>query len=72
MKAGAFINFDMEHHGIKDLTLALYQSLMEEAQFRRYPHTGIVIQAYLRESQSDLEQMIQWAEEGDFHLPSAW
>ncbi len=68
MKASAFINFDMEHHGIKDLTLSLYQSLMEEAEFRRYPHTGIVIQAYLRESQSDLEQMIQWAEEGDFRF----
>ena len=47
MQAGAFINLDMEHHGLKDLTLALYRSLMEEPEFSRYPHTGIVIQAYL-------------------------
>ncbi|MDR3569025.1 MAG: proline dehydrogenase family protein [Syntrophobacteraceae bacterium] len=66
IKAGAFINFDMEHHGIKDLTFALYRSLMEEAEFGRYPHTGIVIQAYLRESQRDLEHMIRWADGGDF------
>jgi RHH-type proline utilization regulon transcriptional repressor/proline dehydrogenase/delta 1-pyrroline-5-carboxylate dehydrogenase len=68
MQAGAFIHFDMEHHGLKDLTLCLYRSLLEEAEFRRYPHTGIVIQAYLRESESDLEQMIRWAQEGDFRF----
>ncbi len=68
MQAGAFVNLDMEHHGIKDLTLALYRSLMEEPEFSRYPHTGIVIQAYLRESEKDLEQMIDWAARGDFHF----
>ena len=68
MQAGAFVNFDMEHHGLKDLTLALYRSLMEEPEFSRYPHTGIVIQAYLRESEKDLEQMIRWAFQGDFHF----
>ncbi|MFZ2448306.1 MAG: proline dehydrogenase family protein [Syntrophobacteraceae bacterium] len=68
MQTGAFINLDMEHHGIKNLTLALYQSLMEEPEFRGYPHTGIVIQAYLRESEADLERMFRWAKEGDFHF----
>ncbi len=68
MKADAFIHFDMEHHEIKNLTLALYRSLMEETEFRWYPHTGIVIQAYLCESQGDLEQMIRWAEGGDFRF----
>src|SRR5208337_2199316 len=61
MQAGAFVCLDMEHHGIKDLTLALYRSIMEEPEFARYPHTGIVIQAYLRESEKDLEQLIDWA-----------
>ncbi|MDR3555052.1 MAG: proline dehydrogenase family protein [Syntrophobacteraceae bacterium] len=68
VKAGAFVHFDMEHHAIKDLTLALYRSLLEEDEFRGYPHTGIVIQAYLRESESDLREMIRWAENGDFRL----
>jgi RHH-type proline utilization regulon transcriptional repressor/proline dehydrogenase/delta 1-pyrroline-5-carboxylate dehydrogenase len=68
MQAGAFINLDMEHHGLKDLTLALYRSLMEEPEFSRYPHTGIVIQAYLSESEKDLKQMIEWAVRGDFHF----
>ncbi len=68
MEAEAFVNLDMEHHGIKDLTLALYRSIMEEPEFSRYPHTGIVIQAYLRESEEDLERMIRWAYQGDFHF----
>jgi len=68
VKAGAFVHLDMEHHGLKDLTLALYRSIMEEAEFSRYPHTGIVIQAYLRESEKDLAQMIRWANQGDFHF----
>lgn len=68
MKAGAFVYLDMEHFGIKSLTLALYKSLMEEAEFRNYPHTGIVIQSYLRDSRSDVEAMIDWATRGDFHF----
>ncbi len=68
MQAGAFLYFDMEHHGLKDLTLALYRSLMEEPEFSRYPHTGIVIQAYLRESEKDLELVIDWALRSDTHF----
>ncbi len=68
MKAGAFVYLDMEHYGIKNLTLALYRSLMEEAEFRDYPHTGIVIQSYLRDSQSDVEAMLDWASRGGFHF----
>ncbi|MHC1727137.1 MAG: proline dehydrogenase family protein [Syntrophobacteraceae bacterium] len=66
IKAGAFVNLDMEHYGIKNLTFALYRSLMEEPEFRNYPHTGIVIQAYLRDSDEDLQQMIDWAARGGF------
>ncbi len=66
--SGAFICLDMEHYSIKNFTLALYRSLMEEPEFRGYPHTGIVIQAYLQDSESDIERMIEWAREGDFHF----
>jgi RHH-type proline utilization regulon transcriptional repressor/proline dehydrogenase/delta 1-pyrroline-5-carboxylate dehydrogenase len=68
IEAGAFVHFDMEHYGIKNLTLALYRSLIEEPEFRGYPHTGIVIQAYLRDSENDLRQVIDWAVRGGFHL----
>ena len=68
IQTGTFVNLDMEHHGLKDLTLALYRSLMEEPEFSGYPHTGIVIQAYLRESEKDLGQMIDWAAQSDIHF----
>jgi RHH-type transcriptional regulator, proline utilization regulon repressor / proline dehydrogenase / delta 1-pyrroline-5-carboxylate dehydrogenase len=56
----AFVNLDMEHHGLKNLTLALYRSIMEEPEFRDYPHTGIAIQCYRRDSEEDLNDLIQW------------
>jgi RHH-type proline utilization regulon transcriptional repressor/proline dehydrogenase/delta 1-pyrroline-5-carboxylate dehydrogenase len=68
MEANAFVNLDMEHHGIKDLTLSLYRSLLEEHEFGSYPHTGVVIQAYLRESEKDLRQLIEWAVCGGLHI----
>lgn len=58
----SFVVLDMEDHAMKDLTLATYRSLMEEPEFKGYPHTGIVIQAYLRESAADLEEILRWAE----------
>ncbi|MYA80981.1 MAG: aldehyde dehydrogenase family protein, partial [Acidobacteriia bacterium] len=60
MEVGAFVNVDMEHRSLKSLTLALYRSLMEEPEFKGYPHTGIAIQAYLRESEQDVSNLIDW------------
>lgn len=61
MQIGAFVCLDMEQYSLKNLTLALYRSLMEEPGLRSYPHTGIVIQAYLHDSEKDLLEMIDWA-----------
>ena len=58
---GAFVNLDMEHHGLKNLTLALYRSLMDEPEFHEYPHTGIALQCYRRDSEADLKELIRWA-----------
>jgi RHH-type transcriptional regulator, proline utilization regulon repressor / proline dehydrogenase / delta 1-pyrroline-5-carboxylate dehydrogenase len=62
---GGFLSLDMEHYGLKNLTLALYQSLMDEPESKDYPHTGMVIQAYLRDSESDLREVLKWAEQGE-------
>lgn len=56
-----FINLDMEHYGLKDLTLEIFSELIQEPAFKDYPHWGIVIQAYLRDSYRDCERMIQLA-----------
>ena len=45
----AAITFDMEQAELKDLTLMIFMRLLSEDAYRRYPHGGIAMQAYLRE-----------------------
>ncbi len=61
----AFINFDMEHRELKNLTLTLYRSILEEPEFRGYPHTGIAVQAYLLETLDDLGGLLDWSLQHD-------
>ena len=58
---GAFINIDMEHHAVKDLTLDIYRRVLMEPAFRDWPDCGIVIQAYLQDGESDMAALIAWA-----------
>ena len=58
---GAFVNFDMESYKLKDLTLALFKSILEEPEFRTQPAIGIALQAYLRDCEHDLRDLIAWA-----------
>ena len=55
--AGAFVNFDMEHHALKDLTLALFMRCCERFDFE----AGIAMQAYLRSGDTDAQRIIEWA-----------
>src|SRR6478672_6417598 len=57
---GAFINFDMESYAHKNTTLQLFRTLFMEEEFREWPHAGIVIQAYLRDAEEDLYNLINW------------
>ena len=57
---GAFINFDMESYAHKNTTLELFKTILTEDEFKAWPHVGIVIQAYLRDSEADLRDLIEW------------
>src|SRR5881398_1995522 len=59
-KLGAFINFDMESYAHKNTTLELFKTILIENEFKDWPHAGIVIQAYLRDSETDLRDLIEW------------
>ncbi len=56
----AQVYLDMEHYDLKNLILALYRALLEDPEFKGYPYTGIAIQAYLRESEEDLQDLVEW------------
>ena len=55
---GTFINIDMEQYRYKDLTLSVFKELIAEEEFKNYPHYGIVIQAYLKDSLKDLKELL--------------
>ena len=60
-EVGALINFDMESYKLKDLTLALFKSIFEEEEFRMKPAIGLAMQAYLRDCEQDLRDLVAWA-----------
>jgi len=60
-EVGAFVNLDMESHRWKDVTLALFRTILEEPEFREGPAMGIALQAYLRDTEADLAALVAWA-----------
>ena len=59
---GAFVNFDMEQYAYKATTLDVARRVLTEDEFRDWPDAGLVIQAYLRDAEQDLEDLRKWAE----------
>ena len=60
-KENVFIYIDMEDYHFKDLTLAVFKEILEEKEFCDWRNAGIVIQAYLKDSELDLGSLIEWS-----------
>ncbi len=60
---GAAVHFDMEQYVYKDMTLGILKELLMEDEFRDRTDLGITLQAYLRDSKRDLNDIITWAKE---------
>lgn len=58
----AYIHVDMESYKTKDTTLAIFQQILSEPEFRDWEDVGIVIQCYLCDAQRDLLALRDWAE----------
>jgi len=54
---GVFINFDMESHHHKDLTIELFKRCCEAIEF----HAGLAMQGYLRSGDADARDLCAWA-----------
>lgn len=59
----AGIIFDMEQAELKDLTLSIFTQLLSEPAYRTFPHAGLAIQAYHRETARDVERLIGWTQQ---------
>jgi len=58
---GAHLHIDMESVDTVEATLGLVFELLDDPELRAGPSAGVVIQAYLRESPEQLEQVLGWA-----------
>lgn len=57
----AVINIDTEHYYWKDFSFELIRELLNENEFKTWRGAGIVVQAYLKDSEKDLQDWINWA-----------
>ena len=65
---GVAVHFDMEQYRYKDATLAALKKLLMEEEFRERSDIGITLQAYLRDSYQDLQDLIEWVKERETPL----
>lgn len=61
MELGAYVMLDMEHLPAREITIAIFKSINEELEFRHYPHKGIAYQAYLRDAEPLLKDLLEWS-----------
>ena len=54
---GVFVNLDLEHWEMHEITYALFEELLARPPLRAWPHLGIVVQAYLRSAPRDLDRL---------------
>jgi RHH-type transcriptional regulator, proline utilization regulon repressor / proline dehydrogenase / delta 1-pyrroline-5-carboxylate dehydrogenase len=57
----AFVNFDMESYAFKDVTLRTFKEIFDEPEFASGPRCGLALQAYLRDCEADLRDVLAWA-----------
>lgn len=57
---GGFLCVDMEQLKYREIVLEVFKRLREDEEFRHYPHLSIVLQAYLTDSEKDLEMLLDW------------
>jgi RHH-type proline utilization regulon transcriptional repressor/proline dehydrogenase/delta 1-pyrroline-5-carboxylate dehydrogenase len=65
---GAAVHFDMEQYAYKDITFSILKKLLLEEEFRQRTDIGMTIQAYLRDSQQDTQDLIAWAKQRGYPL----
>jgi RHH-type transcriptional regulator, proline utilization regulon repressor / proline dehydrogenase / delta 1-pyrroline-5-carboxylate dehydrogenase len=65
---GAAVHFDMEQYAYKALTLDILKQILLEEEFRQRTDIGVTLQAYLRDSERDLQDLIRWAKQRGYPL----
>ena len=64
---GGFMCIDMEQLKYREITVELFKRLRSAPEFRHYPHLCLVQQAYLKDTEQAVSDLIAWAA----HRPAA-
>ncbi len=59
-EAHVLLMLDMEHYESKNIVLGSFRRLLEQPEFHDWPHAGIALQTYLKETDRDLEALLEW------------
>jgi RHH-type proline utilization regulon transcriptional repressor/proline dehydrogenase/delta 1-pyrroline-5-carboxylate dehydrogenase len=65
---GVAVHFDMEQYVYKDLTLSILKELLMEEEFRTRTDIGMTLQAYLRDTEHDCKDLIEWAKQRGYPI----
>ncbi|MFO7728257.1 MAG: L-glutamate gamma-semialdehyde dehydrogenase [Desulfonatronovibrio sp.] len=58
---GAHLCIDMEQYKFKDITLEVYKRLRSDPDLKDFDQLAIVLQAYLKDTDRDLEELLSWS-----------
>jgi len=61
VQLGGFLCIDIEMRKLKNTTFEVYRRLRSDPEFRDYPHLGLAVQTYLRETDGDIDELLAWA-----------
>lgn len=60
IKNNAFITIDMEQYDIKNIIFDCFKKVIMEDEFKSWPHIGLAMQAYLKDTYGDIENLISF------------
>jgi len=60
---GGFLCIDTEMCKLRHVIIELYKRLRSDEEFKDYPHLGLAMQCYLKDSDADLNGLLAWSRE---------
>lgn len=63
VELNGYLCIDMESYQYKNITLELYRRLRCSEEFKEYPGLRLAVQSYLRDTDEDLANLLQWADQ---------
>ena len=60
IESNAFLTIDMEQYDLKNIVIECFKILIMEDEFKDWPHIGLAMQAYLKDTYDDILQLLDY------------